>query len=1562
MLRTFALDRACKLIPRVIPHDSLPFYCFYLTDSLENPLKGIAIMKRYTEQDLSLFLTSVQSAVDAREWVVVERQLARLTWEWQGAWSKEALTRLFEHLQAYIEAHLTDDRERDVAFIRALDVGPAERKPLQPSGLRDALLHGAFPVLPVETKISYARFFVPYYLRYQDYPEALRLLSACGFGVSHQPVSPADLPVDIRASFGHLEGALRVRFLRDTLRRCQDTEEEVGSLKAAAYLMNHAAFLVELLPLLPKPLQSELAGLLSEHRLALRDIADGSLQDCLNQEVDSALASPLSPEEKMDAFQAVSMPIAAFAQLLELLGSLEEAHCYWFALVRYAFVHGLTSLASFSAIQANAQDELNRLERVILKQEAPNVVERRVDSLWLVYRASLQTWRQSLDEAMCLAKGDNEALKTLFEQNQSFLTCWLITLFQDAERIAGTSPWGFSYGVLGGGSFSFGRLSPYSAMEICIIIPARHPEHEAYLQHVLTWVSWSLESLGESLWVAGLRLARSWVVKTLDEWQAEFTQAAEPLAHHRASHSENLRLLQYLQQGIWLHGYGDIQALQTAYQAAVSSVLDQSFPLSRSPTLPSTYRQALGLTVLAETLSQCQALLDAPFELEGLLLPFSSLLRQADTLFTLLQVLNVLGDIKASSVSVLLDALVLRGFARSMHTALEALFYRLQALAFLPPWALEPIDSIELVKSDLNSVEKGVLSSIQQALSLTDSERADMHLTLHHFLAALYPLRRPLTWQQALPPAGQLNVLMAQTLAGDARLSRLQAPPGQGRFRLSWLSLKKAPEHPDGWIAESRTLLLHPKVAPVFLNPHQRGWRDKGEYDALGNHVVFRGEYQDVDWHVKLGANFPGLDLAAYVFKALLTEEVLPVYIGKLSDDTWAILPEVATLTPTLPYQNVAETMAQSTWSEDQLDPYYFSLYTVLAGLLNPYDAKPNNHIWVPFFNETGQLRYAMVDVDNEQCFQTAVVREGKDFKPTAKSIYFCCDRLKDPLHPAVIDLFLSLNPFALLSQWLTLLAVLDKGLHALFGEAMITALATRQAEKKSTGAILLAPETVGELFDKLQRLQEGLARYKAGVSPALSHLDVLHQLEPAMKGQYERMLPQAIPPAKRFEILLGYAYSKVIGFSFCSRYDRALLQRSGIQQKIPTLDEILARSTYAPEQSLQYLEKRLADYELNVKPCQAALLNGDLTLWEQTYAPAFRERVVQGLDFKIFSKQPKPIQARFKQGALAIAFRIVDLSYWMTLTDKDIETLVKHAWQLTELRVRGCPRLTTKTLTNLLAISQTLEVLDMSEHSTLETIQSGLLTTLSFLQLRRLTVERCPQLKKIDVDLPQLRELYVSDNPQLLTLQTHSTQLYLVQLRGATRFPLAALSALSLSYSLLQTVDLIDCSYPTTFIDLLHRYPFLVGCDWQVSALEDAYLTRIAQALDAAYAAIGYDDKTKRLQRLHPTLAQILAKRSLVRTRLGLFTRHLLEDKALIMPLLKAAKSENGDVRRDAAEALGRFAQTPQTTTVVAALLVAVEDKYREVRRSAAAALGQFAQTPQATTVVAALLAAVKD
>jgi WD40 repeat protein len=549
---------------------------------------------------------------------------------------------------------------------------------------------------------------------------------------------------------------------------------------------------------------------------------------------------------------------------------------------------------------------------------------------------------------------------------------------------------------------------------------------------------------------------------------------------------------------------------------------------------------------------------------------------------------------------------------------------------------------------------------------------------------------------------------------------------------------------------------------------------DKRTYPEA-NHPVRRLIYGKEDIHLKFYPELPGIEIAVnQLSKRLLMGKGKEVTLAKLQykDQVEPVL-----LSSTIHGYNLSGQDACLPRLE-KIDPEAFTEAMLLTVVINPDDAKPDNHILMPHINRGGYYRYALVDVDSDHAFQEPLVTSfwGQS-KLNVKSIVYCCDAMKEPIEPAAARRLLELDPYQALKSWLKKLGALDEAHWALFKtpigkdkSTLIERCLKRNPLEKSTLPILLEGVMVRELYEKLCRIQRHLtALLETEELP--SHCELLGLIEPNLGLRYEPALEPEQTLWQRFDSLTNHAYSAIVKGHHRTILDHPQAKRSGLRV-IPREQDVLSRQKYAPAVCLRFLKEALATRRQALDKIREALEQGDSRLFEQETFPYFRELIVNGIRFAKLSPER---QVFILKAISKTSFRILNLHHCEALTDDLLQPILKSSGQqLWELDVSACTQLTEASLANIAYYTPHIERLNLSE--TKITLISKYeffndFGPLKLPRLRTLVTRNCSHLLYINLEAPQLERWVGSDCTSLRRekVNIRSYQTCYADLKGCT-------------------------------------------------------------------------------------------------------------------------------------------------------------------------------------------------
>ena len=439
----------------------------------------------------------------------------------------------------------------------------------------------------------------------------------------------------------------------------------------------------------------------------------------------------------------------------------------------------------------------------------------------------------------------------------------------------------------------------------------------------------------------------------------------------------------------------------------------------------------------------------------------------------------------------------------------------------------------------------------------------------------------------------------------------------------------------NGWLA--------PTVIKELLT---EGWiNDLGQFNfekkktskTKGRHLVIPLTKLPCPVHLKVFPEMPGMEFAASSFTRFATGTGLPfVEIGRSEVGT-NIYPLI--FSEEIEGEDLDQEMCKD--KSPRVDKRTFTIAFLLTLLLNPEDQKPDNI--VKALNNLLKLWL----VDNDRSFYAVT-----DEVWSIKSIIYCLDQMKETLDQSVIEEFLSVEPFLVLSRWLQELASAETALANLFTKKEIEALYNESifsTLKKKTGFKQDLPETslipipirekmLAELYIKMVRIQEVLApkvkqenddNNEDDDSTELTAIEILKIIEPILGQQYGELLEQYPDAASRFDAGPGKEYEK--GNKDVHQTPRTIPQTlESMHGKAVSLKELQQREQFIATQATAELRETRAKYQ-KIQSIAEAITNGEDAALKELEAMTIdnlREKIINRLDFSKIKDPAKVFRA----------------------------------------------------------------------------------------------------------------------------------------------------------------------------------------------------------------------------------------------------------------------------------------------------------------------------------------------
>lgn len=447
----------------------------------------------------------------------------------------------------------------------------------------------------------------------------------------------------------------------------------------------------------------------------------------------------------------------------------------------------------------------------------------------------------------------------------------------------------------------------------------------------------------------------------------------------------------------------------------------------------------------------------------------------------------------------------------------------------------------------------------------------------------------------------------------------------------------------------------------------------------------------------------------------------------------------------------------------------------LVAMLINPEDGKPENYIVER--HPIQRDKYRIVGVDNDHAFVPAIAREEdeKNEAPGAgpvkasvqvKSILYCLDQMNYYLPHSVIDKFLKMDPYAIITKWLEELKVTEQSYKILFKDNIRNdGFFKRSDFKGENDCYLKIPfyyKGIREFYEKFVHLQGILEDNK---QKNITHIDLLEKLEHSLAMRYEGALKQKhLSPYERFKQVDGPFYvmqedgssksvtksGRIVAFHLPPKrtmFERIFSDKKEIHGLSEALDELDKSQKDINKTSLESLFMKLNSDNKEE--------NRDRITIEDLEDPEKRRKILKQADFSKYEFH----QQRALLTYLCKYHKLFDISIinCASLTNNFLAPL--HLDHLQFLDIRGSQNVDNLCLMTLSNQAKQLRELTLSNILTLTDIGEenvfGILTgnPLVFANLQKLILSGCTALKRPYIIASNLEELNVA-NCVLLTDQ----------------------------------------------------------------------------------------------------------------------------------------------------------------------------------------------------------------
>jgi WD40 repeat protein len=619
------------------------------------------------------------------------------------------------------------------------------------------------------------------------------------------------------------------------------------------------------------------------------------------------------------------------------------------------------------------------------------------------------------------------------------------------------------------------------------------------------------------------------------------------------------------------------------------------------------------------------------------------------------------------------------------------------------------------------------------------------------------------------------------------------------------------------------TAYLHPNLAPLLLDENQQFRVDPATDEPDGRRTVKKINVningQHLLLHAKRKPELPGIGFSVWRLSeplsggGIVPGELIAFY-DPLRRERYPVL-----ITPTMQGYNLDNVLKDPKLAAEilpKLVPEAISSLIILSILFNFEDGKPKNYMVIPSTRYPGMYEIVSIDYDH------ALIPASYNGELQVKNVLFCLDNMKDSINPTVVAQYLAFDIDALLEQWLNDVDIYHQDIQETFSTAETLALLQLQLTQMLRNAVNRGNEelpivlrmpfrakSIAWLYEKLLRLQTTLRE-----NPTISHMDLLHVLEPQIGPIYKAEFDINPNPYARFRGVIA----KSQGYLITLHGEITITTSKDITKFMGVSGSDLRQLARGDERfDTRYAKSELARIQLEhskKKDVKKSLLTGDARPFMALLLDETKANIVKKINFSgiiLADGTPDLIKqtALLKQIILAkVQFRRLHITHCDALTDELLTELLKHSYYVTRINLSGCVKLTNHSLNTIARFAPTLESLNLSGLPRLSQFQfkKQLGNSLVFLRLRHLNLSDCNALTMINIEPPALQHLRINEDRALKQMSVNTSGLLRFD-AAHTELPLQQLQTLLQNNPSLHNLDLTAVAHiqQLTFPPRLH-------------------------------------------------------------------------------------------------------------------------------------------------------------
>ncbi len=480
---------------------------------------------------------------------------------------------------------------------------------------------------------------------------------------------------------------------------------------------------------------------------------------------------------------------------------------------------------------------------------------------------------------------------------------------------------------------------------------------------------------------------------------------------------------------------------------------------------------------------------------------------------------------------------------------------------------------------------------------------------------------------------------------------------------------------------------------------------------------------------------------------------------------------------------------------QNQLDLRSFTLKFLESVIVNYEDDQAGNLTAEPIITDSkGTVRYRLVGIDSDHAFQSALTAGGYFQKAeiNIKNILYCMDAMCVPLDKQAVLEFLALDAHHVAKQ--VLMTAIDyEDRHIQDEQGQDKGLFTRKevVDYFQTGIkgqtaedkCILPPElqtgAIAQFFLRIQALQLMLSKCLQRLP---TPLNILQRFEPELALRYGPLLQEKqLNPILRMQRLLKLKETKLTELKTALSSTQAsanwtMTSKLNVEQALScSASKMVTYSKHNNEQYLQNYSKVIkwknwsdelarmllyyhdhSKFKLLCDAVEQGQLEDFITLGRISTAQVLIEKIINNISFKRMAeninnpKKTHDLQTQLLEIIAGYNFTKLNLSQCQALTNAWLKTIInKEPSYLRSLNVNGCEQLTDQAVRYIAYYCPNLERLNLSNLTKVERITEinnwGLITPLSFLKLRRLSLNNCMDLMELNIQAPQLEILQLA-------------------------------------------------------------------------------------------------------------------------------------------------------------------------------------------------------------------------